>query len=192
LLARSERYVAIDERETHHPFLDRLFFDPARYSFELQLNFMLQRCLLVKRWTDSGTSLVMERSHAEDPVFIRFLLEMGLVTSTQHDVYMEVWSQLDEVTPLPDQLIALVVSPGESIRRLLKAEAASERPVEFPDEATRSAWVTGWARHYQRRFAELNEDPRYATRLTIMTDIMGPDDLATQIIADLEGKLTHQ
>src|SRR2546430_2468141 len=66
LFFKSERTIAIDEKSLHHPFISELFHDAGSYSFLIQLNFMLQRVILVKRWLDSGYNVVMERSHIED------------------------------------------------------------------------------------------------------------------------------
>ncbi|HFP1361402.1 TPA: deoxynucleoside kinase, partial [Escherichia coli] len=42
--------VAIDEKSVHHTLLPYLFDDTSNYGYLIQLNFMIQRALLIKSW----------------------------------------------------------------------------------------------------------------------------------------------
>lgn len=179
-------HIYIDERETHHPFLDRLFHDPRRYSFEIQLNFMIQRCILVKRWLDAGVSLIMERSHLEDVIFIRMLHEQKMVSDEQYMVYMSLWESLDSRTPKPDIFVLFDIPPEESIRRLGVAESLGERPCEFRDEEHKQAWVQKWGREYQRRIAELRNIEEISKIMYVVSSDKSPDNLALEIINRLQ------
>jgi len=159
--------VGIDERSTHHPFLDRLFHDPGRYSYELQLNFMIQRVLLVKRWLDAGFTVVMERSHLDDRIFIEHLKAQGLADVSEANAYLQVWSALASRMPLPDAVIALQVPVAVSVQRITRAEQTGARPCEYSSERQKVEWVTSWAEFYSARIAELSADPRMARRLML-------------------------
>jgi deoxyadenosine/deoxycytidine kinase len=156
--------VILDEKALHHPYLERLFSDPDRFALELQLQFMVSRVLFVKRWLAAGHSIVMERSHLEDPVFIRHLRSFGYVTPAEHDVYMAVWAALGARVPPPDALIQLDVAAEVSIDRLSGAGAMAGRP-PFPDSDLQRKWITSWHDLYRRRFEELAADPRYVGRV---------------------------
>ncbi len=170
--------VAIDERATHHPFLDRLFYAPDRYGYELQLNFMVQRLLIARRWLDAGFCVVMERSHLDDRIFIEHLLDEGVVTQAERDVYVDLWSALASRAPEPDLVIALDVAPAECARRITEAELAGERPREYPDEATKERWLASWGALYQRRIAELRTSSEYSARVLVVDDRMMPPETA--------------
>lgn len=161
---RRNNVVILDEKALHHPYIDRLFVAPDRYAFELQLQFMVSRALFVKRWMDSGYSVVMERSHAEDPVFIRHLLAFKHVNEAEHEAYMSVWASLASRIPMPDLLVFLEVPIEVSVQRLSRPEAAVERP-HFPDEAARRAWIASWNHFYRQRFDELQSDPEGGPRV---------------------------
>lgn len=155
---RRSNVVVLDEKALHHPYIDRLFVAPDRYALELQLQFMISRTLFVKRWMDSGYSVVMERSHAEDPVFIRHLHAFRHVNDAEHEAYMSVWGSLAKRIPIPDLLVFLEVPTEVSVQRLAQPEAAAERPL-FPDEAARRAWIASWNHFYRQRIDELQLDP---------------------------------
>jgi deoxyadenosine/deoxycytidine kinase len=151
--------VAIDERDTHHPFLDRLFFDPGRYALQLQLNFMVQRILIARRWLDAGFHVVMERSHLDDTIFVSHLESIGVITRSEREAYEQVWTALVSHTPKPNLVIALSAPADVCIARITRAEQLGERPREFPDEQTKQRWVTSWAGFYQARFDRLADQP---------------------------------
>ncbi len=188
ILEQQTACMQIDERETHHPFLDRLFFNPKQYSFQIQLNFMIQRCILVKRWLEAGFSLIMERSHCEDPVFVQFLLRHELITPEQFYAYMGVSKELDKVTPLPDILVMLDVEPQEAIRRIDAAELSGQRPKEFPDDDTRERWVTSWSEIYKLHMKTLQANPSLQGRLHIRINDRDPGQIAIDVIQCLRKK----
>ncbi|WP_305971062.1 MULTISPECIES: deoxynucleoside kinase [unclassified Mameliella] len=177
--------MSIDERETHHPFLNRLFFDPERYSFQIQLNFMLQRVLLIKRWLDAGYNLVMERSHKEDRIFPEFLLDRDLITSGQYRSYMDVWFELDDVTPDPDVLVILDVSPEQAIDRIIRAEEEGHRPKEFPNESQRKEWVEGWCKRYQIFLEQVTNDDKHGNIVRVSASEEDPPSVAERVVRSL-------
>ncbi|MFL6137393.1 MAG: deoxynucleoside kinase [Frankiaceae bacterium] len=169
-LFQDRSVIGIDERTTHHPFLDRLFFEPHSFAFELQLNFMLQRVLIVKRWLQAGISVVMERSHLDDPIFIEHLLAFGLVDAAEYDVYQALWRVLAQRMPLPDAIVALEVPASTSLQRLTADEASGKRPREFVSEAHKERWLRAWGELYSARIAQLRRDKALESRLGIFTN----------------------
>src|SRR5579864_1781437 len=156
---RRTNIVVLDEKALHPPYIDQLFLAPSRYAFELQLQFMVNRVLFVKRWIASGYSVLMERSHAEDPVFIRHLYALNHVTDDERDAYMALWTSLAKRVPTPDLLVFLDVPVQVSVQRLARARPILDRP-PFPDEAARRAWIASWHYLYRERFKDLQSDPK--------------------------------
>ena len=185
LAHRRTNVAVIDERALHHPYLDRLFTDPDGFGLELQLEFMVDRALFVKRWLTAGHSLVMERSHLEDPVFIRHLLAFGHVTPAEHDAYLAIWAALDARLPRPDLMVLVDVPAAISIDRLSRDDGAEGRP-PFADEDARRAWVTSWHERYRERFDELQSDPSVSRRIVTVSGEADHDRLMSEVAAALE------
>lgn len=170
--------IVIDEKSLHHPFLPHLFFTPNAFAFELQLNFMIQRVLIVKHWISQGFNLIMERSHLEDVIFIRHLLNEGLVNKEEHDAYISVWSQLVNRMPQPDLILYINVKPELSLERLRLSEASGERPREFPDEITKGKWINSWYQLYVERIKELKEMNLQSTKLIVLDGTKNVNEVA--------------
>lgn len=102
--------IAIDEKSVHHSLLPYLFDDTSNYGYLIQLNFMIQRALLIKSWLDKRFNLIMERSHIEDYIFINFMLKSEYISKAQHDAYMVLWTRINELLTEPD-IIAFIDYP---------------------------------------------------------------------------------
>lgn len=181
-----QNVVILDEKAIHHPYLDQLFLAPDRYALELQLEFMVTRVLFAKRWLAAGYSTIMERSHLEDPVFIRHLLAFGHVTPEEHDAYMALWATIEPRVPVPDALILLDVALDISMERLSRVSSAGERPA-FPDEDAQREWITSWHTLYRQRFQELASDPKHAGRIQQFLSPVDPERLIDFLRQTLPG-----
>jgi deoxyadenosine/deoxycytidine kinase len=166
----------VDEKAIHHPYLHQLFIHPKEFAYELQLHFMVSRALFVKYWLNAGQTLVMERSHLEDLVFIRHLAAFEYVTPEDARIYEDVWSAVASRLPIPDLVLFLNVPAEIAVQRLERDRATDTRPA-FGDERTRWAWVSSWYELYQHRFAELRTDPRLEGRLFEISDPVEDDEL---------------
>lgn len=153
-----EKVIQIDEKEIHHPFIDRLFHAPARFGFEIQMNFMLQRVLVVKRWLDAGYSVIMERSHYDDLIFAKHLKMQKLINNFEYDSYAKLWHAMKIRCNKPDAIIFLSVPPDVSIARITADEDSGVRPREFRDEEHKRDWITSWYQRYEEHFTELASD----------------------------------
>jgi len=141
--------IAIDEKSVHHSLLPYLFDDTSNYGYLIQLNFMIQRALLIKSWLDIGFNLVMERSHLEDYIFVNFMLKSGYINETQHDAYIQLWTSINALLTEPDLIVFLNYPTAHSLMHLKDDEIHGVRPQEFPDEAMKIRWITGWHAEYQ-------------------------------------------
>lgn len=185
LIAKEAATIAIDEKSLHHPFISKLFFETASFGFEIQLNFMLQRAMLVRHWLSDGYNVVMERSHLEDLVFIRHLLKMGYVNPREHDAYLELWHCIDQRLPLPDLMIFLDVTPEISLARLHEDELTGRRPPEFPNEDTKHEWIHSWHRLYLDRIEELKRDLSNKLHLIVANETSNPKDICRLALSKL-------
>lgn len=177
--------IAIDEGSLHHPFLPYLFFQPQDYAFEMQLNFMLQRSLLVKHWIQKGYNLVMERSHLEDLVFIRHLKNEKYIGTKEYEAYLESWKCINNRTPTPDLMIFLDVSPEISIKRLQDDEDQGRRPREFPDEKLKQRWINSWYTLYLDRMDQIKREMPSSMRFITLGENYDPDQVQRLVMGYL-------
>jgi deoxyadenosine/deoxycytidine kinase len=145
--------IGINERALHHPLLDLMFHIPKKYALGIQLNFLVQRHLILTRWLELGYIVVIERSHLDDRLFMETHLGEENVTQGEFSAYSSLFDVLSARLPDPDVLVFLDASPELSLMRLRASELAGERPEEFPDDHTKGRFVTEWSirfkRHYQ-------------------------------------------
>jgi deoxyadenosine/deoxycytidine kinase len=149
--------IGIDERSLHHPFVDLMFHDPYRYALGVQLNFLIQRHLMLQRWLEAGCSVVMERSHLDDHLFIDHHLAHSHISQEEHAAYNMIAAALHRRTPLPDALVCLSVDAETSMNRLAASEAAGERSREFPNDEVKRTFVTSWAARYKEFHRTVSE-----------------------------------
>ncbi len=152
--------IAIDEKSVHHSLLPYLFDDTTNYGYLIQLNFMIQRALIIKSWLDKGFNLIMERSHLEDYVFINFMLKADYISKIQYDSYINLWTRINELLTEPD-IIAFIDYPvNHSLAHLKNDEMHGIRPEEFCNEDMKFKWITGWHAEYQNFMNNLPEHLR--------------------------------
>ncbi|VEI21179.1 Deoxynucleoside kinase [Serratia plymuthica] len=152
--------IAIDEKSVHHSLLPYLFDDTINYGYLIQLNFMIQRALIIKSWLDKGFNLVMERSHIEDYVFINFMLKAEYISKIQYDSYINLLARINELLVEPDIIAFIDYSVEHSLAHLQDDKIHGVRPEEFPDEDMKVKWIKGWHDEYQHFMNNLPEHLR--------------------------------
>ena len=169
LILETKKYwnnvIGIDERTLHHPFLRLMFEFPDKFGFGIEMNFIVQRYLALKRWLNDGAIVLIERSHLEDKIFVDHLFENKHITKSQYSCYEQISNEIQEDLPLPDIIVCLETSFALSMERIKQSEESGERPEEFPDEERKSKYVLSWHNKYQRHFEDLRKqvssNPKY-------------------------------
>jgi deoxyadenosine/deoxycytidine kinase len=171
----------VSERTFHHPLLRLMFADPVGYAFGVQLNFMLQRALFLRRHLELGHSLIIERSHLDDDMFVREHLRAGNISRAQYMAYREVAAILHRDLQVPDIVVMLKVTAADSLRRVVEDEMNGVRPVEFPSQAAKRLWVERWHDLYGALHEDLRrqcrKDPTFS-RTTLLDWDSGGDPSA--------------
>lgn len=155
LRQRGVRAIGINERCLHHPLLGLMFYRPRKYAFGVQLNFLIQRHLMLSRWLELGYTVVIERSHLDDRLFMETHLQEGNIDPDEFAAYDSLFRALAARLPDPNALVFLDASPEVSLARLKASELACERPKEFPDEETKRHLVTEWQLRFRRHYSDL-------------------------------------
>lgn len=142
--------VYIDERQLHPPLVSRMFARPADFALPVQLGFLVNRHLVLKRnLLELDRVVFIERSHLDDELFMRDHATSGYVSTEEFCAYQAIAATLHRTIPEPDVLVLLGASAETSLRRLATAEALGERPREFPDEDTKATYVRRWHQLYE-------------------------------------------
>ena len=183
--------VGINERILHHPILKLMFQFPGDYGLLIQLNFLIQRHILLYRWLSLGHIVVIERSHLDDRLFMDHLLEANHVTSDEHKAYTDLANILDRRIQDPDVYIYMDVKPATSMERLRRSEEEGGRPKEFPDEGSKLSFVSSWYRKYTAFYesiiAQQSAGTRFQNTELIRWDAEGdPDIIAQQVVRSLK------
>ncbi|QCT18581.1 deoxynucleoside kinase [Jejubacter calystegiae] len=152
--------VAIDEKSVHHSLLPYLFDGTSNYGYLIQLNFMIQRALIIKSWLDKGFNLIMERSHLEDYIFINFMFKAEYISKMQYDTYTNLWKRINELLTEPDVIVFIDYPVDHSLAHLHDDEMHGIRPQEFPDEDMKLKWIKGWYSEYRHFVDNLPEHLR--------------------------------
>lgn len=148
LFEYDQHTIAIDEKAVHHNLLQYLFENTKEYGYLLQLNFMIERALLLKSWLDKGYNLVMERSHIEDYIFINFMYKSNYITKKQYEVYINLWNEINSILRKPDIIVFLDFGIEHSLNNILNDELKGIRPREFTTDKQKEEWIEGWALEY--------------------------------------------
>lgn len=154
----NHKTIGINERVLHHPLLKLMFHFPKDYSFFIQLNFALQRSIILHRWLSLGYTVVIERSHFDDRLFVEHHYQKGHISLKEYETYMALSDTLNEKLPEPDIYVFLSAAPSLSMARLRRSEDSGERPKEFPDEEVKYTFVEAWHRAYENHFNRLKQE----------------------------------
>jgi len=185
---RVRAVIGVSEREFHHPYLPLMFSQPERYAFGIQLQFLMQRHLVLRRHLQLGRTVVMERSHLDDALFVQEHTRAGKISREQLAAYQHLAQVLHSDTALPDVWVLLNPPPDVSLRRLEQAEQAGERPREFPDDAAKRQWVFRWYDLYEEFHAEIRRKVRsegtFARATLVDAHFEAPVKEVAQLVVD--------
>lgn len=117
-------------------YLDDLFRDPDRWSFEAQMSFLDHKVDAVRKAMDGENTVVLDRSLAEDVmVFANYFHQRGWMSHRAHRLYLRYASPLMEQLDDPAVVVYCYAPPEECEARLL----ARPRPYQalFPADHIR-------------------------------------------------------
>ena len=159
-----------------------MFHFPNKYSFPIQLNFLLQRYLILYRWLSIGYSVVIERSHIDDRLFIQDHSERKNISNEEFETYIRLSDVLNAKIPEPDIYIFLDASPELSMKRLIYSEKINERPKEFPSHLVMQSYVYSWYKKYMKLYGQILEQKQNKSRFQNTTILKFPAEMETSII----------
>jgi deoxyadenosine/deoxycytidine kinase len=132
-----------------------MFEEPKIYALPIQFNFLIQRALLLIRALNTGHSVIIERSHHDDRLFVEDHKDRGNISDAEFEAYLAIASSLHRSIPEPTIFVMLDASPSTSFQRIGEAETSGTRPKEFPNDEVKKAFIDAWHVRYQSFFAKL-------------------------------------
>lgn len=134
LISQEFGFELFDEPVIDNRFLKDYYADMRRWSFTLQLEFLMRRAEHHELIRTVPKSCVQDRSLYEDPeIFAKYLHGLGNMDDRELDLYFEYFHRLNRDLPRPDLIFMLEV-PDVSIllQRIRKRGRKEEGGIDVP------------------------------------------------------------
>jgi len=138
---------------------------------------------MIYRWLSIGFSIIIERSHLDDPLFAEYHRSRGHISEEEYATYVQLAALLHKSIAEPDIYVYLDVEPEISLNRLRNSEECGGRPREFPSEAVKAEYVYAWYERYNNLYAHLCELKRQEKRFTYTEFMKLPATTETGVAA---------
>jgi len=145
----------IDERDYPILPIKELFSNPQELGILIQLSLMTQRILSKELWMSKGYTVLAERSHLDEIVFIRSLETLGFLTKNQANTYFKLWKIIYDKYSSPNIIIVLDKSNTKGLKNTYNDEKKNLRDVEFMDSKSKMNWFKNWFNYYEVFFNDL-------------------------------------
>lgn len=120
-------YELFDEPVVDNRFLGSYYKDMRRWSFTLQLEFLIKRVQHHELIHKVQKSCIQDRTLYEDPeVFAKYLHGLGNMTNEELDLYFEYFERLNRELTKPDKAICFVVPRIDTLMERIKMRGRAE------------------------------------------------------------------
>lgn len=127
MISQSFGYELFDEPVVDNRFLGDYYKDMRRWSFTLQLEFLIKRVQHHELIHKVPKSCIQDRTLYEDPeVFAKYLHGLGNMTNTELDLYFEYFERLNRGLHKPDKTICFVVPKVDTLLERIKMRGRAE------------------------------------------------------------------
>lgn len=127
LISSSFGYELFDEPVVDNRFLARYYGDMKRWSFTLQLEFLIKRVQHHELIHQVPKSCIQDRTLYEDPeVFAKYLHGLGNMSNDELDLYHEYFERLNRGLHKPDKTICFVVPTVDTLIERIKMRGRAE------------------------------------------------------------------
>lgn len=127
LISQRYGYELFDEPVIDNRFLKDYYADMRRWSFTLQLEFLIKRVQHHELIERVPKSCIQDRTLIEDPeVFAKYLHGLGHMTNAELDLYYEYFRKLNQTIRQPDKVICLVVDDVKVLSRRIQTRGRAE------------------------------------------------------------------
>jgi deoxyadenosine/deoxycytidine kinase len=127
LLSSAFGFELFDEPVVDNRFLADYYRDMSRWSFTLQLEFLIKRVQHHELIHQVPKSCIQDRTLYEDPeVFAKYLHGLGYLTNNELDLYLEYFHRLTRGLHQPDKVICFVVPGVDTLLSRIQSRGRAE------------------------------------------------------------------
>jgi deoxyadenosine/deoxycytidine kinase len=127
LISQSFGFELFDEPVIDNRFLKDYYSDMRRWSFTLQLEFLIRRVEHHELIHSVKKSCVQDRTLYEDPeIFAKYLHGLGHLTDAELDLYYEYFQRLSRSVAPPDKVICFSVGSVEVLLDRIRTRGRAE------------------------------------------------------------------
>jgi hypothetical protein len=151
LLADRFSWKPYFESVDDNPYLPDFYADMQRWSFHLQIYFLANRFKHHKRMTESGDSVIQDRSIYEDAeIFARNLYDIGKMDERDYTNYASLFEVMTDYLKAPDLMIYLRSSVDHLVLQISRRGRSFEQGIqrEYLEQLNRH--YENWIKNYRR------------------------------------------
>lgn len=127
LISRRFGFELFDEPVIDNRFLALYYQDMRRWSFTLQLEFLIKRVAHHELIETVPKSCIQDRTLTEDPeIFAKYLHGLGHMTDDELQLYLEYFERLNRDIRQPDKVIYLQCHDLETLLKRIKTRGRKE------------------------------------------------------------------
>ena len=143
LVSQRFGFELFDEPVIDNRFLRDYYANMQRWSFTLQLEFLMKRCQHHELIHTVPKSCIQDRTLLEDPeIFAKYLHGLGHMDDRELDLYLEYFQRLNRDLHQPDKVIYLHCNDTEVLLRRIRERGRIEEAGIAP------AFLDGLAAYY--------------------------------------------
>ena len=151
LLAERFGWNPYFESVDDNPYLPDFYGDMSRWSFHLQIYFLANRFKHHKRMTESGDSVIQDRSIYEDAeIFARNLHDIGKMDDRDYTNYASLFQVMTDYLKSPDLMIYLRASIDTLVQQISRRGRSFEQGIqrEYLEQLNKhyEDWITNYRR----------------------------------------------
>lgn len=127
LISQKFGFELFDEPVIDNRFLRDYYAGMHRWSFTLQLEFLIRRVEHHELIRTVPKSCIQDRTLYEDPeIFAKYLHGLGFMDNRELDLYFEYFNRLNRDVQHPDLILILTVDRVETLLRRIRKRARKE------------------------------------------------------------------
>ncbi len=148
ILAKDMDLLFFKEPVDNNPLLDRFYHDQKRYSFPIQIYFLNKRFKMLKEAATLTGGCVMDRSIYGDVIFARLLMEGGLMSVEEYELYEELLFNMLAHIQRPRLMVYLDITVDNAIARIDERGRTFEKVVNRPYWESLNQHYTSYFKNY--------------------------------------------
>ncbi len=151
LLAQHFGWKPYFESVDDNPYLPDFYADMKRWSFHLQIYFLANRFKHHKRMTETGESVIQDRSIYEDAeIFARNLYDIGKMDQRDYDNYASLFEVMTDYLKTPDLMIYLRASVDTLVQQISQRGRSFEQGIQREYLEQLNKHYESWVGRYKR------------------------------------------